>query len=72
MIYDNLVIRVCTNKIYYYGNTRVICDHMNVHVRTNKIYEERAVFSDLIYAGVCSKIACIGYFFILISLLFSY
>ena len=38
------------------------CDHLYVHVRKNKRYEERAVSLDLIRAGVCSTITCIGYF----------
>ena len=41
---------------------RVICDHLNVHVRTNKRYEERAVFLDMICASVLSTIECIGSF----------
>ena len=40
----------------------MICDNLNVHLRTNKRYEERAVFLDLICVGFRSTIACIGYF----------
>ena len=40
----------------------MICDHMNVHVRTNKRYKERAVSLDLSWAVFRSTIAYIGYF----------
>ena len=40
----------------------MICDNLNVHIRTNKRYEERAVFLDISYTGFCSKMAYIGYF----------
>ena len=38
--------------IVIYGKTRVICNHWFIDVRTNKIFEERAVFLYLIDAGV--------------------
>ena len=41
---------------------RLIFDHLNVHICTNKKYEERAVFLDTSCAGFRSRIACIGYF----------
>ena len=62
VIFDHLVIFVHTNKRYYYRETRVICDNLNVHFHTNIRYEECAVCLDMIYAGVCFTIACIGYF----------
>ena len=35
-----------------YGKTQVICDHLVIHVHTNKVFEESAVFLYLIDAGV--------------------
>ena len=52
-------VQIKRNK---YGKMRVICDHLNVHIHTNKRYKERVVFLDLICAGVCINIACIGSF----------
>ena len=62
VIFDYLVVRVCTDKIYYYGYTRVVFDHLNVLIHTNQIYEENAVVLDLRCAGFHGTIACIGYF----------
>ena len=53
---DHQVICFHTNKIDEYGKTWVICDHLVVHVRTNKL------FLHLINAGFCIIFACIGYF----------
>ena len=36
-------------------NTRVICDHLVIYVRTNKKIEERAVFLNFIDACVYGK-----------------
>ena len=56
------IIRVRTNKIYQYVKTRMIFDHLDFHARTNKRYEERAVFLDISCTGFRSTIVCIGYF----------
>ena len=54
MIFDHPVIRVLKNIIHEYGRVRVIFNNMVIHVRTNKIYEEHAVFLHLIDEGVHS------------------
>ena len=36
VIFNHPVICVCTNKRDEYGNTRVICDYLNVHVHKNR------------------------------------
>ena len=39
----------------------MVCDDLVIHVRTNKISEERAVFLHLIDAGICGTFSYIGY-----------
>ena len=40
--------------VVIYGKTRVICNNLVIHIRTNKIFEEHAVFLHSIGAGVNS------------------
>ena len=51
----------CVTCCNFYGNTRVICDHLVIHVHKNKIFEERVVFLHLIDTDVRGTFLYIGY-----------
>ena len=69
VIYDYPVIRVFTNKRYLYVNMRVNCDHLNIHVCTDKHTKMHGIFrSDR--AGFCSMIVFTGYCFVFLIPLF--
>ena len=47
--------------VVIYKKMRVIYNHLVSHVRTNKIFEERALFLHLIDSGACGKFSCMEY-----------